>query len=223
MDDDGDVAAAGIAVFVIAIVGVCVGLPLAPFIIGLPILAATLKACERLMSGERKLAATWDRGEAHDPEHWEAQAAQSNDSERAATGWRSWIATLGRVQNYRGLLFGVAQLPATISAFTLAIVIPATFAGIALTPLAYLVSDRVFSFELFGDDWLLNRVFTNLTPENYSYIIGGIGLVLLLLTPYLIRRLGRMYAAWIRWIAGEEKAIDVSEPHGSAGLAESYQ
>ncbi|RIE04508.1 hypothetical protein [Cohnella faecalis] len=120
------------------------------------------------------------------------------------------------MQNYRGLLFGVPSCLRQSQLLRWAIVIPATFAGIALTPLAYLVSDRVFSFELFGDDWLLNRsVYEFNARELFVHHRWNRPCSS---APYSLSDSSarRMYAAWIRWIAGEEKAIDVSEPHGSA-------
>ena len=50
----------GIVAFVIAVAGLSVGLPLAVFVIGLPILAGMLTVCERILGTERRLVAGMD-------------------------------------------------------------------------------------------------------------------------------------------------------------------
>lgn len=50
----------GIVAFVIAVAGLSIGLPLALFVIGLPILVGMLAACERIMGVDRRLVANWE-------------------------------------------------------------------------------------------------------------------------------------------------------------------
>lgn len=89
-------------------------------------------------------------------------------------GLKSWVSSLGNVQRYRNLAYGIGQFPISILAFVLAIVIPATTLALLLSPVAEIVSSRIFSFNLFEQDlimkWLfpIGRAFNapGLTPDS---------------------------------------------------------
>lgn len=185
----------GIVAFVIAVTGVCVSLPLIILWIGLPLLAATLAVCRRMMVQEELAVEGWIRGDHGQPE-------RTYDPEPLRReGWRSLFTLLGQGQTYRGLIYSVAQLPIGILGFTLAIVLPATAFGVVLSPLAYWVSDRLFSFELFSYDTTWVYLLSDMSPYERSWVAGGIGLVLVLLLPLILRKLGRLYAAWIQMVS----------------------
>lgn len=197
----------GIAAFVVAVAGICIGLPLAVFFVGLPVLAATLIGCKELMTGERRLISAWESGDVV-PNAWQS-GKDLPSMTTVTTGknsgvWRGWLAPLTIGYNYRGLVYGFLQLPIGIAAFTIAVVIPFTALGLTLSPLADYVSGQFFSFELFAGDWFMNHslFFSDWSSFERAWLVAGIGAILFLLTPPLLRMLGRCYAAWINWIAG---------------------
>ncbi|OKP79116.1 hypothetical protein A3842_13000 [Paenibacillus sp. P3E] len=185
----------GILAFVIAVTGICVSLPLIILWIGLPLLAATLAACRRMMVQEELVVDHWIRGDHQQPEHTGDPAPLRTD------GPRSLFTLLSQGKTYRGLIYSVAQLPIGILGFTLAIVLPATAFGILLSPLAYLVSDRLFSFDLFASDSTPLLFLYDLSSFERSWIAAGIGLVLTLLLPLIFRKLGQLYAAWVHTVS----------------------
>ncbi|OKQ00055.1 sensor domain-containing protein [Paenibacillus sp. P46E] len=185
----------GIIAFVIAVTGICVSLPLIILWIGLPLLAATLAACRRMMVQEELVVDHWIRGDHQQPEHTGDPAPLRTD------GPRSLFTLLSQGTTYRGLIYSVAQLPIGILGFTLAIVLPATAFGILLSPLAYLVSDRLFSFDLFASDTTPLLFLYDLSSFERSLIAAGIGLVLTLLLPLIFRKLGQLYAAWVHTVS----------------------
>ncbi|WP_058301073.1 sensor domain-containing protein [Gorillibacterium timonense] len=185
----------GIVAFVIAITGICVSLPLIIVWIGIPLLAATLAACSRMMKNEQSAVSNWIRDEELKPEPAEASVPFQWG------GWRSLFSLLGQSQTYRGLLYSVAQLPIGITGFTLAVVLPATAFGILLSPIAYWVSDRFFSFDLFSYDSSLLFLLPDLSSSERSWAAAGIGLVMVLLLPLVLKGLGRLYASWVQLVA----------------------
>jgi len=191
----------GIATFVVAIAGLSVGLSLAVFFIGLPVLAATLIVCERLMGVESRLL-----------KNWENPAKESEDDpfrvseirhDRRLKGWRGWMEVLGNVQYYRGLAYGIGQFPVSILAFVLAIVIPVTGFGLMLSPAAEWVSTHMFSFDLFEQDMFMNWVFPDWSSQQRAWFNTGLGVIVLAATPFLLRKLGGLYSTWIHWISGQ--------------------
>ncbi|WP_019914819.1 sensor domain-containing protein [Paenibacillus sp. HW567] len=185
----------GIAAFVIAVAGVCVSVPLIIVWVGLPLLAATLAACRRMMVQEEQVVEGWIQGDHGQPARTDGPVPQRGD------GWRSVFTLLGQGQTYRGIIYSLAQLPIGIAGFTFAIVLPATAFGVLLSPLAYLVSDRLFSFELFSYDNTWRFLLSDMSSYERSWVAGGIGLVLVLLLPLILRKLGRLYAAWVRTVS----------------------
>ncbi|MHA6531831.1 sensor domain-containing protein [Paenibacillus sp. BAC0078] len=185
----------GIAAFVIAVAGICVSVPLIILWIGLPLLAATLAVCRRMMVQEEQVVEGWIRGDHGQPERTDDPEPQRRD------GWRSLFTLLGQGQTYRGIIYSIAQLPIGIAGFTFAIVLPVTAFGVLLSPLAYWVSDRLFSFELFSYDTTWVYFLSDMSPYERSWVAGGIGLGLVLLLPLILRKLGRLYAAWVHMVS----------------------
>lgn len=201
----------GIAAFIVIVVGLSVSLPLSVFLVGVPLLAATLTLCKTIMVGESNQAAVWLQGQK--PPADSAPPALADGEQK---GWRSWLkSVLMDGRSYRGILFGIIQLPICIAAFTVAIVLPATAFAVLLSPVAYEVSMRLFDFNLFSSEWGLDQLFDwSLTAAQRSWISGGVGVILVLLLPLLLKGLGRWYAAWVLGVAGPEPARRPS-PEGS--------
>lgn len=193
----------GIAAFVIVVAGLSVSLPLSVFLIGLPLLAGTLVMCRGMMMGEVNTVTGWLQGK-----EYPADSAQAGRNGGEQQGWRAWLASvLKDGRSYRGILFGLLQLPIGIAAFTFAIVLPATAFAVLLSPAAYEVSMRLFEFDLFENTWGLDRLTDwELTSAQRSWIAGGVGLLFMLLLPLIFKGLGRLYAAWILSVAGPEPA-----------------
>jgi hypothetical protein len=212
----------GIAAFVIAVAGISVSLPLSVFILGLPLLAAVLILCRRLLESEKKLVDAWMSGE----KLAEAGGAAAADPASASSGWKGLLSVFGSGRAYRSLFYSISQLPVGIASFTIAVVLPVTAFGVMLSPLAYWVSDRFFQFDLFQNGWSVNELFPQLTVTSYqlSWIYGGVGAFFVLLMPMLLRTLGRFYAVWIQGIAGSEpqRAVQYSTigEHDSYDLGE---
>jgi hypothetical protein len=188
----------GMASFVTVVAGLSVSLPLSVFLIGLPLLAETLVLCCRMMDAERRYTETWLNGAAERETSLIEQTPQWS-------GWKALFAVLGRGRSYRSILYGVLQLPIGIAGFTIAIVLPVTAWAVLLSPLAYQVSSRMFSYDLFADDYLMNSVLADWSPFLRSWVYGGIGLVLVLLVPVILRAFARLYTAWVRSAAGSQR------------------
>jgi hypothetical protein len=187
----------GIAAFVTVAAGLSVSLPLSLFVVGLPLLAETIVLCRRMLDAEHRYTRTWRHGEA------EIDASTDEKSEHWA-GWRALLSVLKQPHAYRGIGYAFLQLPIGIAAFTLAIVLPALAWAVMLSPLAYQVSTRMYGYDLFADDYLMNHLLADWSPFLRSWVYGGIGLVLVLLMPVVLRALARLYTAWISGIAGAE-------------------
>ena len=197
----------GIGAFVIIVVGISVSLPLSILLIGLPLLAGTLVLSRQMMVGEARFVEGWLEGKEY------PAAPASDESYTMGQGWKSWLmSVLKDGRSYRSILFGFLQLPIGIAAFTFAIVLPAVAFSVLLSPLAQELSMRWFEFNLFADTWGLDRV-TNweLTSAHRSWIAGGVGAVLTLLLPLMLRGLGRWYGAWIQAVTGPER-VQPTEP-----------
>lgn len=200
----------GIAAFVTVVAGLSVSLPLSVFLVGIPLLAETLVLCGSMLEAERRKTTAWS--EAGDLRGAETTAP------RVWGGWRSLLAVLGRGRSYRGILYGLFQLPVGIAGFTLGIVLPVTAWAVMLSPLAYLISTRLFSFELFSDPIVWDRLVPTWSGIERSWLAAGIGAVFVLLMPVVLRSLGRLYASWISAAAGPVPAPAIEEVHsGPAG------
>lgn len=203
----------GIASFVAVVAGLAVSLPLSVFLVGLPLLAFTLVMCRRMMDGENRYVSAW-MGSPPAAGVEEAGAASSGGG-----GLRSMLAVLAQGRSYRGIVYALLQLPVGIAAFTTAIVLPVTFFAILLSPLAYEVSARFYSFELFTDPWVMDKLLPNLLPSERSWVAGGAGALLVLLLPLMLRVLGRFYASWVQEIAAYAPHAAPYQPRYSAADA----
>jgi hypothetical protein len=190
----------GIVAFVIAVAGLSVGLPLAVFAVGLPILAGMLAVCERILDMDRRLIAAWESPQAKSPPL--RFGLQETIADLRKEGWRGWLGVLRDARQYRNLAYGIGHFPVSILAFVLVLVIPVTAAALLLSPAAELVSSRMFSFSLFEDDLIMQWIFPEWSSFQRSWFNTGLGVLLLLATPFLLRKLSACYAAWIRWISG---------------------
>lgn len=189
----------GIAAFVTIVVGLSVSLPLSIFLIGLPLLAETLVLGRRLMEAESCKVVNWRMGVKKKSAD---MPAARQLPQREWKGWRNLIAELGQARSYRSIAYGLLQLPIGIAAFTMVIVLPVTAWAVMLSPLAQQASLRLFSYDLFAEDILMTTLLPTLTGFERSWVAAGIGAVLVLLMPSILRGLGRLYASWIMFIAG---------------------
>lgn len=193
----------GIMAFVTVVAGLSVSLPLSVLLVGLPLLAETCVLCAHMMASERWTVDRWMRGE--------KLSGEDRSSERPVKmkweGWRALLAVLVQGRSYRGILYGFLQFPIGIAAFTLAIVLPVTSWAVMLSPLAYQISLRVFSFELFAYPDAMGWLLPTWSGYERSWLAGGIGAVFVLLMPLVLRALGRMYAGWITAVAGPESVV----------------
>jgi len=198
----------GIAAFVIAVAGLAVSLPLSVFLVGLPLLAMVLILCRRMLEAEKGLADAWLKGEkpAAEADAERGAGAGAEAAGQTSAGWKGLLSVFGSGRAYRSLFYAISQLPVGILAFTVAIVLPVTAFAVMLSPLAWWVSDRLFDFDLFKNEWTVAQLFPELTLTSYqlSWIYAGIGALLVLLQPVVLRTLGRFYAVWIQGIAGPE-------------------
>ncbi|AIQ56590.1 hypothetical protein PBOR_06285 [Paenibacillus borealis] len=196
----------GIIAFVIAITGLCVSLPLVIIWIGLPLLALTLTWCRTMMTNEQKVAEAWSHGK--------GEAAQQIMPDNTAVfrweGLRTLGSQLRQDQSYRGILYSILQLPAGILGFTLSLVLPSVAIGCLLAPAVHKISTELFSFDPNMLDPEVFFFLANRTSSERSWIVCGIGFVMLLLLPLLLQGIGRLYTAWINMISGTQ--LNVKAP-----------
>lgn len=194
----------GIASFTFAVAGLTVGITLSALVIGLPLLALVLIMCRRMLENENRLVTGWLHGE----KLAKLEADGTSAPASVGKGWRSLLAVFASPRAYRGIFYCISQLAAGITFFTLSIVLPVTAFGVMLSPAAYLISERWFEFDLFDNGWLMQQIIPSLALTSYqqSWIAGGIGALLTLVMPMILRTLGRFYATWIQGIAGPEPA-----------------
>jgi hypothetical protein len=187
----------GLLAFVTAAAGLSVSLPLSVFLIGLPLLAETFVLCARMMEAERRKVEAWKRGakRSHEP-------AAEPQTELEWAGWRKLFVVLGQGRSYRAVVYALLELPIGIAAFVAAIVLPVTAWAVLLSPLANQISTKYYSFELFAGDVVTRQWFPDWTGYERSWLYAGAGALLLLLIPFLLRVMGRMYTRWVVAISG---------------------
>lgn len=187
----------GIVAFVVTIAGISIGLPLAVFVVGLPLLALMCAANRRMMEAERRYVDSWSKEETYIADYTETLSFQWNQSM-----WGTVRAVFTDAKSYRGIVYGFMQFPISVLAFTLAVVLPITAIGATLSPLAHEISMEWFQFDLFANNLSLDFWYFNLSSVERSWVSAGIGLCLLLATPFLLRSMAKAYASWIQGIAG---------------------
>ena len=194
----------GVAMFVVAVVGTCLGVALAIVGIGIPILAGTMAWCERQMIEDQLRWGRWRRGERKEGREANPQADISADvpaeeaGERPASGWKSWFVAVTRIQGYRAIFYNIAQFPLSIAVFCASVIVPAVVFGLILEPLAYKVSMYLYQFPLYFDDDVMRMLLPPLSPFQRALTVAGAGLVLLLFMAPLMRGFGRLYDGWVR-------------------------
>ncbi|WP_336102277.1 sensor domain-containing protein [Paenibacillus phytohabitans] len=196
----------GIIAFVIAITGLCVSLPLVIIWVGLPLLALTLTWCRTMMISEQKAAEAWSHGKGEASQH----IMPEHPSAFRWEGLRTLGYQLRQGQSYRGILYSILQLPAGILGFTLALALPSVAISALLSPVVQRVSSSVFSYDQNMLDPDVFVFLSGTTPDERSWIVCGMGFVLLLMLPLLLSGLGRLYTAWINMISGTHQ--DVKAP-----------
>lgn len=198
----------GIAMFVVAVVGTCLGLALAIVGIGIPILAGTMAWCESRMKEDQRRWGRWRRGEKRENREAAPQADRRAElgadetaavaAESPAAGWRSWFAAVTRIQGYRAIVYNIGQFPLSIAVFCASLIIPAVVFGLMLEPLAYKASMYLYDFQLYFDDKVMRMLLPPLTPFQRSLVVAGVGLLLFLFMAPLVRGFGRLYDGWVR-------------------------
>lgn len=197
----------GIVAFVIAVTGICVSLPLVIVWVGLPLLALTLAGCRTMMSNEQKVAEDWSHGKGGT----QPEGVQVNPAAFRWEGLRTLGSQLRQGQSYRGVLYCMLQLPIGILGFTLSLVLPSVAVSGLLAPVVQKISTGVFSYDPNMLDPDFFYFLSDMTSYQRSWIVCGMGFVLLLILPLLLQSLGRLYTAWINRISG-------IHPHVSAPL-----
>lgn len=202
----------GIAMFAVAVVGLCLGLTLAVVGIGIPILAGTMAWCERRLKEDQRRWGRWRRGEKKARESasedaFHADPAAEGADERAASGWRSWFAAVSRARGYRAIFYNIAQFPLSIAVFCASAIIPAVVFGLLLEPVAYKVSMYLYHFPLYFNDDVMQMLLPPLSPFQRSLAVAGVGLFLLLFMAPLVRGFGRLYDGWVRFFPVRQDGI----------------
>lgn len=202
----------GIAIFVVAVAGFCLGLGLAVVGIGIPILAGTMAWCEKRMREDQLNWGRWRRGEKRRADAAPAVAADGEFAEDEAvpapvSRWKRWFAAVVRIDGYRALFYSILQFPIRVVLFVPALAVPAAVFGLLLQPAAYKVSVFLYDYELYyNGDWL-DMLLPPLTPFQRSLVAAGVGLVLLLFLAPLVRGFGRLYDAWVRSFAARRRGV----------------
>jgi len=210
----------GIGAFLFAVAGLAVGIAASAVIVGLPLLAFVLIVCRRMLESEHGLTSAWLNGR----KPADGTAPAHGGPAQGQGGLKRLLAVFTDGRSYRGIIYGLLQLPAGVVCFTLALVLPAVALAVTLSPAAWIFVKGQFGYELYADGWLFEMMGRTLgfTPYEQSWIVAGFGLLLMLLVPPAVRMLGRFYAAWIEGIAGPEPgsaAVLVLSTPSSPGLS----
>lgn len=188
----------GIIAFVATVVGITLGLSLAIVGIGIPILAGTLAWNANRLAQEQRQWEAWREGGT-------AASAQLAGPEGEAAeergSWGKWFRTIGTSAGYRGAGHNLLSFPLRIALFVVTLTVPLSAAALMLAPAAYKVSDYLYGYVLYNDQ-VMELLLPPLTPFQRSFVVAGIGFVLLLFVPALLRAGGRLYAGWIDVFAG---------------------
>lgn len=212
----------GIAMFVVGVVGLCLGLTLSIVGIGIPILAGTMAWCERRMREDQLNWGRWRRGEKRSSrpaeeavaaEAWSEEEAVAGEAAPAArSNWRNWLATVTSLQGFKAIFYNIAQFPISLALFVVSFTIPVVVFALMLAPAAYKVSVYLYQYELFYDDYVFNLLLPPLTPFQRSLVVAGIGLFLLLFLAPVIRNFGRIYDGWVRMFASRHPSAAFAAP-----------
>ncbi|MCC3374571.1 sensor domain-containing protein [Cohnella sp. REN36] len=192
----------GIAMFVVAVAGICAGLPLAIVGVGIPILAGTLSWLSKMKREDERRWEAWHRGGKETPAANRASAAAADGD---GSAWRKWFGTILRPESLRAAGYAILQFPVSIAMFVVAVAIPATILALVVSPAAYKVSMFLYQFELFNDAEVMQMLLPPLSPFERSLVVAGIGFFLLLFVPALLRMLGSLYDGVVDIFAEPER------------------
>lgn len=192
----------GVVTFVITLVGIVLGLSLAIVGIGIPILAGTLAWNAERTEREKWRWEAWREGRAVPEAHAIVQQPQQDEAagERRAS-WGTWFRTLAKPEGYRAAANSLLGFPLRIALFVVTLTVPLSVAAILLAPAVYKVSDYLYGYILYNDA-TMEMLLPPLSPFERSLVIAGVGFVLMLFVPSLLRACGRIYAGWLDFIAG---------------------
>ncbi|WP_217592166.1 sensor domain-containing protein [Cohnella sp. GbtcB17] len=193
----------GVAAFVVALTGIVLGLSLAIVGIGIPILAGTLAwSAARMKREQRRWLAWQDGGQAQDEPAGASLTPESESPDSARSSWKTWFRSLGNPLGYRAAAHQLLGFPIRIALFVISLTVPLSVFAVMLAPAAYKVSDYLYGYVLY-DDATMRMLLPPLSPFERSLVVSGIGVVLMLFVPALLRACGRVYAAWLGFFAGQ--------------------
>lgn len=192
----------GVTAFVLTLTGITLGLSLAIVGIGIPILAGTLAWSAARMRREQRRWDAWQNGGQAQEEPYPAhQISQGEESGSSRASWKTWFRSLGNPLGYRAAAHQMLGFPIRIALFVISLTVPLSVFAVMLAPAAYKVSDYLYGYVLY-DDATMRMLLPPLSPFERSLVVSGIGVVLMLFVPALLRACGRMYAAWLAFFAG---------------------
>ncbi|MDG0790616.1 sensor domain-containing protein [Cohnella ginsengisoli] len=193
----------GVTAFVLTLTGITLGLSLAIVGIGIPILAGTLAWSAARMKREQSRWIAWQAGgQAKDEPYAAHQLPEGEAAGSARASWKSWFRSLGNPLGYRAAAHQLLGFPIRIALFVVSLTVPLSVFAVMLAPAVYKVSDYLYGYVLY-DDATMRMLLPPLSPFERSLVVSGIGVVLMLFVPALIRACGRIYAAWLDFFAGQ--------------------
>lgn len=192
----------GVTAFVVTLTGVALGLSLAIVGVGIPILAGTLAwSAARMKREQRRWSAWQEGGRTQDEPSGAAHVPESESPGAVRSSWKIWFRSLGNPLGYRAAAHQLLGFPLRIALFVISLTVPLSVFAVMLAPAAYKVSDYLYGFVMY-DDATMRMLLPPLSPFERSLVVSGIGVVLMLFVPALLRACGRVYAAWLSFFAG---------------------
>lgn len=192
----------GVFTFVVTLVGIVLGVSLAIVGIGIPILAGTLSWSAARMEREKLRWDAWREGRPIPDVHASPQAPQAEGNEATARlSWQSWFRALGNPMGYRAAAHHLLGFPIRLALFVVTLTIPLSVFAVMLAPAVYKVSDYLYGYVLYNDA-TMEMLLPPLTPFQRSIAVAGVGVVLMLFVPALLRACGSLYAGWLAFFAG---------------------
>lgn len=188
----------GVASFVITVTGICLGAALLIIWIGIPILIITFSFCKWMTES------TMDYAEEPRRETMTLKATlkQASDQAMRSDSWRYLLDLLSKRHTYQAVLFCLAQFPFGIVNLTLGLVLPATAFGVLLSPLTFSLNSLFFKFNFTSVDWVMAPILFWMTPFQRSWVASGLGFILVLLLPYVFKKLAQLNEWWASWCSG---------------------
>ncbi|MDI4644363.1 sensor domain-containing protein [Cohnella hashimotonis] len=199
----------GVTAFVLTLTGIVLGLSLSLVGIGIPILAGTLAWSAARMKREQRRWVAWQNGgQALDEPYAVQQPPEGEAAAPVRSSWKSWFRSLGNPLGYRAAAHQLLGFPLRIALFVISLTVPLSVFAVMLAPAAYKVSDYLYGYVLY-DDETMRMLLPPLSPFERSLVVSGIGVILMLFVPVLLRACGRLYAAWLGFFAGQ---LEIATP-----------